>query len=391
MPKHRWSLFALGAAAALWSPPAAARVKLLTLPVRSTVEVHLEHASVTLVEEERVVPLLKGRNHVDFSWANTRIDPSTIVFRVLGEVEARVLSVSYPPGEQALVWTVFADAAGPATVRISYLLGGLERGYSYRAEASPDEKTLTLRRYLRLSNQANEGFGQATLHMQDGRRVDTPVDIAETRKILVDRAQGVPIEKTYTVDLASFGYLDPGEKKLRVATHYVLHNDEAHRLGKDVLPPGKVRIFGRDRGGDVAFLGEDWGPSTPVGEKMRLFLGTAQDVVVRRHIERRNRVPVQGNLHHLDVTIRYEIESFKGAPARLDLVERVDALRRELGLDASRSSELEVSDQTSFPGGAQRADEAVPTLRMSEPLPAKAGAQPEKIVRRLVVRFANEW
>ena len=57
-----------------------ARIKLITLPVREYVAIEFDHPDVTLVEEERVVPLLKGVNQVDFSFANTHIDPETLVF-----------------------------------------------------------------------------------------------------------------------------------------------------------------------------------------------------------------------------------------------------------------------------------------------------------------------
>src|ERR1700692_1802361 len=60
-----------------------ARIKLITLPVRQRVEIHLDNPNATLVEEERIGPLVKGVNQVDFSWANTQIDPNTILFRVL--------------------------------------------------------------------------------------------------------------------------------------------------------------------------------------------------------------------------------------------------------------------------------------------------------------------
>ena len=62
------------------------RVKLITLPVRERVEIQLDNPGATLVEEERIVPLVKGENQVDFSWANTQIDPGTIVFRVVAPV-----------------------------------------------------------------------------------------------------------------------------------------------------------------------------------------------------------------------------------------------------------------------------------------------------------------
>src|SRR5438067_12631238 len=93
--------------------PAQARIKLITLPPRERVEIQLDNPGATLVEEERIVPLVKGENQVDFSWGNTQINPETIVFRVLTpadekKLDVKVLSVSYPPNEAALVWSVAA-------------------------------------------------------------------------------------------------------------------------------------------------------------------------------------------------------------------------------------------------------------------------------------------
>src|SRR4051812_2880485 len=140
-----------------------ARVKLITLPVRERVEIELDNPGATLVEEERIVPLVKGENQVDFSWANTQIDANTIVFRVVGladksALDVKVLSVSYPPNEAALVWKVAASGSGSARVRISYLLGNLNKSFNYRAVASHDEKTLVLSQYMRLQNLANEEY-----------------------------------------------------------------------------------------------------------------------------------------------------------------------------------------------------------------------------------------
>src|SRR3954453_7450655 len=108
---------ALAASLVLPAMPAAARVKLITLPVRERVEIQLDHPNSTLVEEERIVPLVKGENQVDFSWANTQINPETILFRVIApagatadnKLDIKVLSVSYPPNEAALVWSVGAS------------------------------------------------------------------------------------------------------------------------------------------------------------------------------------------------------------------------------------------------------------------------------------------
>ena len=39
-----------------------ARIKLITLPVRQRVEIQLDNPNATLVEEERILPLVKGVN-----------------------------------------------------------------------------------------------------------------------------------------------------------------------------------------------------------------------------------------------------------------------------------------------------------------------------------------
>ena len=298
--------------------PAAARIKLITLPVRQRVEIQLDNPNATLVEEERIVPLVQGVNQVDFSWANTSIDPNTIVFRVVAQPDARqagdgdteprkelevhVLSVSYPPNESALVWQVAASDSGSALVRISYLLGNLTKSFNYRAVVAHDEQTLVLRQYMRLQNFANEYFDSTSLWAGFGPEFLKPIGMNETKEMLMEKYLHVPVTKTYTCDPTEYGYLDRAQNKLRIPMHYVLQNDQAHHLGLAPLQFGKVRIFQEDGHGSTAFLGEDWGKFTPLDDEMRLFVGTAQDIVVRRTIEKNEQHRVAGNLYNIEVS-----------------------------------------------------------------------------------------
>src|SRR5205809_3839759 len=189
MKSSRWLPWIVTAALAV---PAYARIKLITLPVRERVEIQLDHESATLVEEERVVPLVKGENQVNFSWANTQIDPNTIVFRVIAPVgernlDVKVLSVSYPPNEAALIWSVGSSDSGSARVRISYLLGNLSKSFNYRAVASKDETSLTLSEYMRLQNFANEEFGRTNLFAGYGKTFLKPIGLNETKELVVQK------------------------------------------------------------------------------------------------------------------------------------------------------------------------------------------------------------
>ncbi len=389
-------------------PRAEARIKLITLPVRQRVEIQLDHADATLVEEERIVPLVKGINQIDFSWANTSIDPNTLVFRVVVQdaaappaagdtvpakrLEVQVLSVSYPPNEPALVWQVAASDSGSALVRISYLLGNLTKAFNYRAVVARDEKTLVLRQYLRLQNFANEEFDSTSLWAGFGPQFLKPIGLNETKEMLMQKYVEVPVKKAYTCDPTEFGYLDRPQNKLRIPMHYVLKNDKANHLGLAPLQFGKVRIFQEDAHGSTAFLGEDWGKFTPLDDEMRLYVGTAQDIVVQRTIEKNEQHQVAGNLHDIEVIVKYEIENFKDQAATLDVAESLRQIRGEVYRDAGRDVQWELGSETTFAGGPDAEKSTFDKQIFHVDLPARgADTKATKIVHKLHLIIKSEW
>ena len=398
--------FALGAA--LIPSAASARIKLITLPPRERVEIQLDNPNATLVEEERVVPLVKGVNQVDFSWANTRIDPNTIVFRVIGpadgkQLDVKVLSVSYPPNEAALVWQVSSSDSGSAKVRISYLLGNLTKSFNYRAVASNDEKTLTLYEYMRIQNWANEEFlatadplKGANIFAGYGRFFMRPIGLNETKEMLVEKFSAVPVKKTYTCNPAAFDYLDRAQFKLRVPMHYVIKNDKASNLGKTPLPYGKARIFiepknANDPNASTTFLGEDWGKFTPMDDEMKLYLGVAQDIVVKRTLEKNERQRVAGNLYNQEVIVKYEIENFKDQPVTLDVAESIPYIRNEVIGNTGRDVQWELGKETTL-GALDKEHSTYTDVMFHVALPARdKSGKAEKIVKKLQITIKNEW
>lgn len=380
-------------------PTTYGRIKLITLPPRERVEIQLDNPNATLVEEERIVPLVKGENQVDFSWANTQIDPETIVFRVIApapdnKLDVKVLSVSYPPNESALVWSVGSSDSGSARVRISYILGNLSKNFSYRAVASRDETKLTLSQYMRLQNFANEEYGQTELWAGFGKEFLKPIGLNETKEMLMARVADVPVRKTYTASVQEFGYLDQPQNKLRIPMHYVIKNDKADHLGAAPLPEGKVRIFieGTEKEKATTFLGEDWGKFTPTDDEMRLYLGVAQDVVVKRTIDRNENQRIAGNLSNQSVTIKYEIENFKEQPITLDIVENLRHIRGEVRGDNERDVEWELANDTTFPDGPDREKSTFEQLVFHVKLPPRAAdGKAEKLTEKLHVILKNEW
>jgi hypothetical protein len=372
-----------------------ARIKLTTLPVRERVQIHLDHPQIALVEEERIVPLVKGVNQVDFSWTHTRIDPDTLVLRILPPLadqplDAKVLSVSYPPNETALIWSVAANASGAARVRISYVLGGLSKDFHYRAVADRDEKTLNLAQYLRVNNNANEAYDMAQFQTGiGGLWFDKPLGLNETKEVQINGFSAVPVHKTYTSDPLQFGYLDRAQDKLNVPMHYVIKN-AGGGLGKAPLPEGKTRIFQDDGKGCNAFLGEDRGKFTSPDEELTLYLGLARDIAVRRTVDRNERQRIAGNLYRYDVTLKYEIENFKDAPVTLDITESVRQIRNEIRGDSGRDPEWQLGDGSLRNLDPEKSD--ADKLLFHVDLPARpADGQAKKQIQTLRLTLNNEW
>ncbi|MFO0829546.1 MAG: hypothetical protein U0572_15515 [Phycisphaerales bacterium] len=367
-------------------------VKLIALPKRERVEIQLDVPGLTLVQEERTIPLAQGVNEVVFAWANTAIDKSTIQFRCVSDPEkVQVISVSYPPNENSLTWRVGSPTAGPAKVRISYVIGGVDKSYEYRAEAAKDEKTLELQQYVELHNRTPESFGESDMFAGYGERLERPIGANETRKILAARFEGVPVTKTYTADLAQFGYLDPAKRQLKIPMHYLLKNDATHGLGKFPLPAGKARIFQDDGHGSSAFLGEDWSAFAAKDDELKLYLGVAKDIVVTRTIEKRDRRQTAGPLSDYDIVVKYEIENFKDQPVSIDLAESISALHRETIGDVQRPIEWVLGST----GSLKEMDNTKSTndrvlFRVEAP-PRGADQKAVKKTETLNVVMKNEW
>jgi hypothetical protein len=260
---------------------AQARIKLTTLPERDTVRIDIQNGRFTLVEEERTVNLQAGRNQVDFSWANINIDKDSIVFRVINaDGEVNVLNTNYPPDENALYWAVSAQKAGPAVIRISYLIGNMAAGPSYQGIVENDEKKLLMQVYMTVTNTTGESFGECTVQPGVGKTKVRYFNNGERKRMLAAKFAEVPITKRYVFDATV------DQKRTRM--YYRLTNDKDNKMGEFPLPYGKVRLFIKEpksEGDDVrsqAFLGEDWAQYTPMFAPLDLYVGVAQDVKVER-------------------------------------------------------------------------------------------------------------
>jgi hypothetical protein len=148
-----------------------ARINVVTLPDRDSVQLTIYNfVDLTLVKETRHLTFRKGLNKLEFSWANTLIDPTSVEFRALTHAnEVDVLDVSFPPRvANTLEWHIHSEVAGDVAVEIRYFTSGISWSADYVAEAAKDESTMTLAGSVRLNNKSGEDYENAQIRLVVG-------------------------------------------------------------------------------------------------------------------------------------------------------------------------------------------------------------------------------
>jgi hypothetical protein len=323
----------------------AAKVDLTTLPSRDTVQLTIYNsADMTLVRESRALTLKQGGNALQFSWENTLIDPTSL--EMLPKAHADQISIAelvYPPRVKNLgLWNVQSTLSGNVPVEITYLTSGLTWRAFYTGTLSPDEKTMRLQGYVRVTNNSGEDYENAQTRLIVGKVhiLDQIAELARREypygrpgvvampgvtmaapaapaargqlRALSEMAAGKPkeivkeglseyflytIEGTETIPtgwskrLQSFDiegvpvvnlYKYEQERYGPSVVRFLsFKNDEAHKLGQTPIPDGHLKVYrSADEQKHLAYEGQSSFKYIPVNEDVELSLGAVLDVVV---------------------------------------------------------------------------------------------------------------
>ncbi len=169
----------------------ARNVDLATVPERESVQLTIYNSEdLTLVRERRVVTFKRGVNPLQFSWANTLIDPTSVELQFREpKTGLEVLDTTFPHDKpQTLYWNVQSDADREATIEISYFTSGISWAADYVAIADPAERTLRLESFVRVRNQSGEDYDHAQVRLVVGT-INLVEKIAELAKLPVGRVK----------------------------------------------------------------------------------------------------------------------------------------------------------------------------------------------------------
>jgi len=322
-----------------------AKVDLVTLPSRDTVQLTIYNsADMTLVRESRSLTLKDGTNKLQFSWANTLIDPTSL--EMLPKTNADkidIANLTYPPRVTNLgLWNIDSGVSGKVPVEITYLTSGLTWRAFYMGTLTEDEKTMQLKGYVVVTNNSGEDYENAQtrlivgkVHILDeiaelARRqypygrpgqipmpaaMPAPIQDQRQARVVMEAVAAMPsrakevkkeglseyflytIEGTETIPngwskrLLSFDveqvpvvnlYKYEAERYGPSVIRFLsFKNDKEHKLGETPIPGGMLKVYrGVGNQGHLSYTGQSSFKYIPVDEDVELNLGPVANLVV---------------------------------------------------------------------------------------------------------------
>jgi hypothetical protein len=319
-------------------------VDLSTVPSRDTVQLTIYNSEdLTLVRETRKVSFKKGVNPLQFSWANTLIDPTSVRLRFVTHAEKlELLDTTFPHTKpQMLYWNIQSETDGEATVEITYFTSGISWSADYLCVANPAETEMGFEGFVRVFNNSGEEYENAQVRLVVGKinlvekiaqLAKIPVSEAaklskDESKVLREEALGLELQKAMPADRAAGATAKPKEivkeglseyfiytiegtetipngwsKRMRsfegqtvpfkvpyryrvpeygdqLVRMYLLTNDKESKLGTTPLPDGMVRVFRQNGRDGLSFLVAQQIKYVPIGDKIELNLGPDPEVI----------------------------------------------------------------------------------------------------------------
>jgi hypothetical protein len=322
----------------------AENIDLSTVPARDTVQLTIYNSEdLTLVRETRKVTFKKGANPLQYSWAGTLIDPTSVELKFLSHADQLdVLDTTFPHAKpQMLYWNVSSEFDGEATIQITYFTSGITWTADYIAIANAAENSVGFEGFVRIANSSGEEYEDAQVRLVVGT-INLVEKIAQLANIPMDKVRDMPADRLHELRLeataGALAFADgampaassapapkeivkeglseyfiftiegtetiptgwskrlrsieaaavpakiqyryrPAEYGEQLVRMYLLTNDEPSKLGQSPLPDGVVRVF-RDNGRDgLSYLTQQTIKYIPIGDKIELNLGPDPEVI----------------------------------------------------------------------------------------------------------------
>ena len=296
-----------------------------------------------LISQEKILDKYEGKGVKLVNWNEyhdrqdsvdaTLLSASAQIFKVKDEIYLGYPGYKVVPqipdnliSKPTLVWLYDSAQAGPSTLEVSYLTGGISWKSDYVVMVSADEKTGDISGWVTLDNQSGALYQNAALTLVAGEvnrvtdtenvrfpampkmmyaagavaddafqeksffeyhRYDlnrkTTIKDKQTKQIGLLSAPEVGLLKEFIVEgQPGFLFQQVSEPMKSPVNIYIkIKNSKKNHLGMP-LPAGTMRLYKEDDAGRQIFIGEDAIGHTPMDEELKLKMGEAFDLVAER-------------------------------------------------------------------------------------------------------------
>ena len=154
----------------------------------------------------------------------------------------------------------------------------------------------------------------------------------KTKQVQFLETSAVTMSRIYEIDGGNAGYVsfyagyyndqpmfgNGSSSKVNVRSE--IKNSVANHLGMP-LPAGRIRLYRRDSGGQMEFIGEGTIPHTPTDETVKIPVGSAFDVTGER---KQTDFHVDQLAHTIDETFDITVKNHKTTPVNIAIVEHMN-------------------------------------------------------------------
>ncbi len=294
-----------------------------------------------------------------------------LVYEIDGKIAinppGRVVLPELPEGlisKPSLVW-LLDSGRSDHTVEASYLTAGIGWKANYVAVLDQDDARMDLSGWVTIDNRSGAAYKNASLklvagdvnrvtppqvkrmgdelHVRGGRvmaaqksfqeeaffeyhlyTLQRPATIKDnqTKQLSLLGAADIKAHKSFVYSPRTsyfFSSMPSPDKGKKVGVFIDVENKKQNNLGMP-LPKGVVRVYKKDRAGDLQFVGEDWIDHTPEDEKIRIKMGEAFDVVADR-VQTDFKIIMSGRLY--ESAFQISIRNHKQEDIVVSVVERL--------------------------------------------------------------------
>lgn len=150
----------------------ASAIELVVLPAPDTMQLTIYNsADLTLVRDTRRLTLKPGWNWLQFMWAETLIDPTSLSLRPLEYADKiDIQQLVYPARLKDIGrWLIRSEVEGAVLFEITYFAGGLSWRAFYEGTLNENETTMDLKGYINVANNSGQDFQNAQTRLVVGQ------------------------------------------------------------------------------------------------------------------------------------------------------------------------------------------------------------------------------